>query len=278
MEAETLEHLQNLRGCIATVCLSGLVDEYFSQAREDMRSWNDKNGFVNVEYLTVSATLVEPGRDSILEHALKQDPPYDFVLQIDADAAPIPQEALAQILYSAYIEAPDSDVVGAYCQLKHKPYLPTIDTGTGTWEPIFPGEGLIPVIRTGGHFLLTKTGILTKFGPPWFKTRRTMRPIDALTEVDNYARLKLHGENPFRDNDAWEDLQTKAREEGGGVVSTAGEDSGFCDALKAVGGKIYVNTNLVIGHVAKRIIKPSDLKDTLTKKGEMFDSVVGIYH
>ncbi len=278
MEAETLEHLQNLRGCIATVVLSGAVDEYYAQAREDLRSWNDKNGFVNVEYLTVSATLVEPGRDSILEHALKQDPPYDFVLQIDADAAPIPQEALAQILYSAYIEAPDSDVVGAYCQLKHKPYLPTIDTGTGTWEPIFPGEGLIPVIRTGGHFLLTKTGILTKFGPPWFKTRRTMRPIDALTEVDNYARLKLHGENPLRESDAWEDLQTRAREEGGGVVSTAGEDSGFCDALKAVGGKIYVNTNLVIGHVAKRIIKPSDLKDTLTKKGEMFDSVVGIYH
>ena len=38
-------------------------------------------------------------------------------------------------------------------------------------------------MRTGGHFILVKTGITARFGPPWFKTRRTMRAIDALTEV-----------------------------------------------------------------------------------------------
>ncbi len=282
MDAEVIEHLKNLKGVIATVCLSGLVDEAYAQAKSDMRSWNDRNGFHNLEYITVSATLVEPGRDSIIAHALDpkgdgSEAPYDFSLQIDADAAPIPPNALARILHSAYVEVPDSDVVGAYCQLKHPPNLPTIDTGTGTWESIFPGEGLLPVMRTGGHFILVKTGITTRFGPPWFKTRRTMRPIDALTEVDNYARIKLDGLNPLRDSEAWGKLEEAAALEGGGIVSTAGEDSGFCDAVKAIGGEIYVDTNLVIGHVAKKVITPNDLKDAMKSREEAFDKLVGIW-
>jgi len=282
MDPEVLDHLKSLRGVIATVCLSGLVDDAYAQAFSDLRSWNDRNSFHNLEYITVSATLVEPGRDSIIEHALDpkgdgSEPPYDFSLQIDADAAPIPPNALARILHSAYVEVPDSDVIGGYCQLKHPPNLPTIDTGTGTWEPIFPGEGIIPVMRTGGHFILVKTGITARFGPPWFKTRRTMRAIDALTEVDNYARIKLDGENPLRKSPAWEKLEQAAVGEGGGIVSTAGEDSGFCDAVKAIGGTIYVDTNLVIGHVAKKIITPEDLRDNLRKRDEVFDRVVGIY-
>jgi len=282
VEPEILDHLKSLRGCVATVVISGLVDDAYAQAFSDLRSWNDRNGFHAVEYITVSATLVEPGRDSILEHALDpkgdgSEAPYDFSLQIDADAAPIPPDALARILYSAYVAVPDSDVVGAYCQLKHPPNLPTIDTGTGTWEPIFPGEGLLPVMRTGGHFILVKTGITARFGPPWFKTRRTMRPIDALTEVDNYARIKLDGENPLREVEAWEKLEQAASGEGGGIVSTAGEDSGFCDAVKAVGGTIYVDTNLVIGHVAKKVITPNDLRDAMKSREEVFDRMVGIY-
>ena len=282
MDPEVLEYLKNLRGVVATVVLTGSVDDYYAQAFSDLRSWNDRNGFHNVEYRQVEATLVEPGRDSILAHALNptgdgKDPPYDFSLQIDADAAPIPPDGLARILYSAYVAVPDSDVVGGYCQLKHPPNLPTIDTGTGTWEPIFPGEGLLPVMRTGGHFILVKTGITSRFGPPWFKTRRTMRPIDALTEVDNYARIKLDGENPLRDDESWGKLEEAAQKEGGGIISTAGEDSGFCDSVKAIGGMIYVDTNLVIGHVTKKIITPNDLRENMQKRAEIFDRMVGIY-
>ena len=104
-----------------------------------------------------------------------------------------------------------------------------------------------------------------------------MRAIDALTEVDNYARIKLDGENPLRKSEAWEKLEQAAVSEGGGAVSTAGEDSGFCDAVKAIGGEIYVDTNLVIGHVAKKIITPKDLRDNMRSRDEVFDRIVGIW-
>ncbi|NIV29482.1 MAG: hypothetical protein GWN58_08215, partial [Anaerolineae bacterium] len=117
----------------------------------------------------------EHGRDEACNHALQNN--YDWILQIDADAAPIPPGSLERILNVAYVQQPDADVVGAYCQLKHPPFLPTIDTGTGTWEQIFPGEGVLEVMRTGGHFLLTKVPSLRRFGPPWFRTRLGMRPI-----------------------------------------------------------------------------------------------------
>jgi hypothetical protein len=203
-----------------------------------------------------------------MEHALKpngDEPPYDWVLQIDADAAPIPHDIVLALLYDAYVLAPEADVVGAYCQLKTPPHLPTIDTGTGTWEIHFPGGGLLPVMRTGGHCLLVKTPILTRFGPPWFSTRRSMRPMDALHEIDNYARCKLDGENPLQETDAWKELVDHVKAEPG-ANHHVGEDSGFCDAVKAVGGTILVDTNLVVGHVGKKIYSPIDLRDAVAER------------
>jgi hypothetical protein len=91
-----------------------------------------------------------------------------------------------------------------------------------------------------------------------------MRPVDALAEVDNYARIKLHGKNPFSETEEWQTLVHKIQEEGGGGVSAVGEDSGFCDALVSVGGRILVDTDIVVGHVGKKIYSPIDLRDAMT--------------
>lgn len=274
-DQEVLEHLQSLRGLVATIVLTGTVEENFSQALSDMRSWCDRSGFHNIEWRKFPAQLVETGRDSALQHALEEE--YDFVLQVDADAYPIPPDALARILHDAYIKQPEADVVGGYCQLKNAPYLPTIDTGTGTWEPIFPGEGLVPVIRTGGHFILVKVPLLKQFGPPWFRTRETAPSLKALAEVDNFARCKLDGKNPLRDSPAWEELVEIARSEQGPGISSVGEDSGFCDAARASGAEIYVDTDLVIGHMSKRVIMPSDLRDEMRKRRRGRDLALGVY-
>lgn len=259
MNEETLD-LRELRGLVATVVLTGSVTPEYAECREELRAFNMKHGFENVEYRTFQAQLVEQGRDNAVQHALNED--YAYLLQIDADATFAP-DTLLQLLRTAYGAVPHADVVGAYSQLKHEPFLPTIDTGTGTWEPHYPGEGVLEVIRTGGHCLLTKTPILRKLGPPWFRTRKTLRPIDALTEVDNYARVKLDGRNPLRESGAWRTLSDAARSEAGGSSDAIGEDSAFCDAVKAVGGRIYVDTNIVTGHVARRVIQPDDLRDAM---------------
>lgn len=276
----TIEDLKDLRGLVATIVLAGSVREEFAAAREEMRVWCVENGFRNVEWRNIPAQLVEHGRDEACQHALTPnpaagDPPYDWVLQIDADAAPIPPDALAQVLHTAYVTHPHADVVGAYCQLKNAPYLPTIDTGTGTWEAIYPGEGVLEVMRTGGHFLLVKTPLLQRFGPPWFRTRRTMRPIDALREIDNFSRIHCHGKNVLS-GEAWERLLAEAKKQRGGGISGVGEDSGFCDAAKAVGARIFVDTNLVVGHVGTKIITPTMLKEKMDEREQALRGMLGV--
>lgn len=266
------EDLKKLRGLVASVVLTGSVLEEFSQCLMDMRAWCVEQGFINVEWQHFSAQLVETGRDQVVAHAKKNN--YDFALMIDADAVFKP-ELLAQMLQSAFVSVPDSDALGAYAQLKHHPYLPVIDTGTGTWEPHFPGEGILQCIRTGGHCIMVKKSAWQKFGPPWFRTRDTLRPADAMRELDNYARVNNDGKNPFA-GETWTKLLDKASLENGGVISSVGEDSGFCDALLAAGGRLYVDTNIVTGHITKKTIMPSDLRDSIREKSRLLAASVGV--
>ena len=275
MTPEALQPLRDLPGLIATVIVSGSEDPHFGQSISDLRSWNDRNDFHKVEYRRFHSPFVEVGRDEVVEHTLKEK--YAWMLMIDADAAPFPPDALARLLHTAFVATPDANVVGAYCQLKHPPYLPTLDSGSGTWEVHYPGEGVLPAIRTGGHFLLVKPQICTRFGPPWFRTRRTMRPIDAMAELDNYAHIKMHGRNPLTETDAWQHLLENAKTEAGGGISTVGEDSGFSDAVKAAGGRIYVDTNLWVGHVGKRVITPDLLDEEMRKREAQMRAACGIW-
>lgn len=255
--------LTDTRGLIATAVTRGYIDESYAECLSNMRDYNSRNGFTKIEYRSFPCPFVASGRDAIFAHALQQG--YDWVLQIDADAAPFQETALMQLLVDAYVTIPVSDVIGAYAQLKDYPYLPTIDTGTGTWEPHFPGAGLLEVIRTGGHFFLTKTPRLRSFGHGgWFRPRTSVPLPKAFAEVDNFARMTLDGRNPLAAVPEWETLLAAARQgDPNALPATVGEDSSFCDAMKAAGGRIFVDTNLVTGHVAKQIIGPKMLSDAL---------------
>lgn len=281
-DLQTEIDLSALRGLVATANLTGSVHYETMDALLKLALHNAKIGLTQVEYRTFPAQLVEAGRDAILHHALNprgdgSEKPYDYVLMFDGDATFGP-DALLRLLKTAYVEAPDADVVSAYAQLKHPLSLPCIDTGTGTWEPIFPGEGVLPAMRVGGHFLLIKTSALRRFGPPWFRTRRTLKPVDALSEVDNFARIKFDGSNPLQESAAWRTLHRVAREEAHAQgVASVGEDSGFCDALLAAGGSIYVNTDVVTGHLTKRVISPSDLKSAMEGEARKRRLTVGVY-
>lgn len=270
-----LSRLSELRGLVATCVGMGGIEHDFASCHEEMRVFNVENGLRNVEYLRIPCVLVESGRDECAMHALRHG--YDFVLQIDGDAAPFPPDALVRLLWRAYVDLPDADAVGAYCQLKQPPYLPTIDTGTGRWEEHYPGEGVLPVIRTGGHFLLTKVDAYRKIGaPPYHRTRIAMRPIDALRDLDNFARCTLDGRNPFADLPEWGELTAKAIASSGQGPTAVGEDSGFCDNLLAAGGRLYVDTDLWVGHVAKTVIKPEMLKAALDERRAEVSAACGV--
>jgi hypothetical protein len=259
------EYIRTLPGLVATVCTTGLVQPEYGQALQDLRSYNDRNDIHKVEYQVFDAKLVEAGRDMAAKHAL--DNKYAWILQIDADAAPFQSNALEVLLLNAFVEYPHLDVVGAYAQLNADLPLPTIDTGTGTWEIHFPGEGILPVIRTGGHFFLTKVQAFHKMGPPpWFRTRRAIRPVEAMREIDSFARCKLNGSNPFWRTPEWISLYRSAIDQAEEVEAHVGEDSGFCDRLTSSGGLIAVNTNVVTGHVVKDTVTATKLREEMKRR------------
>lgn len=270
---EITPELKEKRGLVAVTVTTGSITTETASALSEMRDWSSRNGLTAVEWRNFPALLVESARDQVAAHTLRQD--YDWVLYIDADAAPFPPYALGRFLQIAYDIEPWVDVLGAYCQLKSPPYFPTIDTGTGTWQPEPAGQGTLPVIRTGGHFLFVKTPVFRKFGPPWFRSRQTLPALRALRDVDNLARTKFDGENPFADSEDWQELlrmYSGQKNEPG----TVGEDSGFCDAVRAHGGHIAVDTDLVVGHIARKTVLPRDMIDALREKERRMYAKVGV--
>ena len=267
--------IKELKGLVATVVISGNVKPHYAMAFSDMRDFNSRDGLVNVEYRQFEAKLVENGRDEVCQHAMHHK--YDWLLMIDADAAAFPKDALKRMLQRAFVEIPEIDVLGAYSNLKQKPYLPTIDTGTGKWEIHYPYQGVVPVIRTGGHFLLVKTEILKRIPPPWFRSRIPYSPIKAFNELDNFARTSLDGRNPLADHPEWNTLLAAAKKASPGAKgSRVGEDSGFCDSVKAADGMIGVDTDVVTGHVSNKVISWKDLKDEVQRMKEHGVARVGV--
>jgi hypothetical protein len=146
--------------------------------------------------------------------------------------------------------------------LRGYPYLPTIDPGSGTWEPVPPGVGPVEVMRTGGAFILIKRHVFERMKAPWYGVRPAERPLDMLMEVENFALQKFDGKNPLREHEAWAKLEQCAYEEHPRdptfPYSTVGEDSNFCDRARGLGFKIVVQTNAVANHVDRKVITPED--------------------
>jgi hypothetical protein len=249
--------VRGTRGLVSSIALSGYIRPEFSQCWAEMRSWNDRNGLLQVEYRHDNGVLIESARDAVCMHALKEK--YDWVLQIDADAAPFAPDSCARMVQTLFVTHSFLSALGAWAQVKGFPHHPTIDTGSGTWEEHYPGEGIIPVIRTGAHFLMVKVDAFKRMGPPpWFRTRIAPNPLQAMKEVDNWARQRHRGRNPLWTKQ-WELLMEEAYLSGPPRgVGPVGEDSAFCDNLRSFGMMMAVDTDMVVGHVATKTIMPSD--------------------
>lgn len=246
----------------------GVLQHETALALMEMRSFSEKQGLTNVTYQFVSGTLVDRARNQAVVAMLK-NPALQWLLFVDGDCV-FPPDAMLRLLAFAFRELPTADIVGAYNPLRGKPYLPTIDTGTGTWENHYPGSGPLEVMRTGSAFVLTKRHVYERMPAPWYGTRHPMRPIDIFAELDNYANQKFDGQNPLAKTPEWQTLYECARAEASTYRPPApdgfvGEDSNFCDAARAAGLHIYVHTDIVCGHVDKQTITWQDHKAEMEK-------------
>lgn len=250
------------------VCTTyGSITQQTVQCLMDARSLCEKNGLANLAWRMIPGTLVEKARNESVRQCLREN--FGFLLFIDGDTTFEPN-AIILLIQSAYGELPAADAMGAWVPLRGELALPTIDCGSGTWESHYPGSGILPVMRTGGAFLLVKRHVFEALKDPWFRMRVPARPMDFMGEVDNYARMKFNGENPFRGtaDQTWERLEKCAQDDPSIVVENfvpveVGEDSGFCDRAKLAGFNLFVNTNIACGHVDQRVLNWGDHKKAM---------------
>lgn len=239
--------------CITTY---GPIRHETAMSVMEMRSFSERNGLLNVQWYSMPGVLVEKTRNEAVRTMLR-DPNAAWLLFVDGDMV-CPPDALLKTVQVAYGSHPFADVLGGYCSLRGDMALPTIDTGTGTWESWYPSSGVVEVMRTGAAFLLVKRHVVEQLHDPWFRMRVPARPVDFMAEVDNFARIKFDGQNPFRGlpSRAWERLEQCATDDPSSaqfVPQEVGEDSGFCDRVRNAGFRIFVNTDVVTGHVDHRI-------------------------
>ncbi len=250
--------------CITTY---GQITQQTVQSLLAARSFSEKQGLANIQWQMIPGTLVEKARNEAVRQMLRAG--AGWILFIDGDCT-FEENAIIALLQSCYGEVPQADAMGGWCPLRGELALPTIDTGTGTWESHYPGSGIMSVMRTGGAFLLVKRHVFEALKDPWFRMRVPARPMDFMAEVDNYARMKFNGENPFRGTSEqnWERLEKCAQDDPSIVVENfvpveVGEDSGFCDRAKLAGFQLFVNTNIACGHVDQRVLQWTDHKKAI---------------
>lgn len=271
MTAPQPQGIQVPPGLLALTTYGSVTPETV-HALMEMRSFNDKNGINNVAYSIVPGHLVDKTRNEAAR-AVMQNPNLQYLMFLDADMTFQPN-LMALLLQTAYGTHPWADIVGGWCPLRGKPYLPTIDTGTGTWEQTDANQGVMEVIRTGGACVLIKRHVFERMEWPWFGVRPAPRALDMLAEIDNFARCKMDGRNPLMETETWKTLQRIAKEEAGqqrlnpqsqgpgGTFSSVGEDSNFADKAKALGFRIVVNTDAVCHHMDRLEITPQLHMDT----------------
>ena len=257
-----------------------------AQCMLDMRGFNSAQGLNNIHYQLVPGSLVDKARNDSVRMLLGNTA-WQYLIFMDGDMTFAP-DVVQQLLVTAYAQTPWADAVGAYCQLRGKPYLPTIDTGTGTWEPTDARIGPIEVIRTGAACILVKRHVFEKMEYPWYGIRASGRPLDTLMELDNYARCKMDGTNPLRDTPAWATLERCAQQDAsaqrlnpaaqtpGGMYNVVGEDSNFADKMRGLGFRIVVQTDAVCGHLERNVITPEQHNEVMRAAELTTKQAVGI--
>lgn len=254
---------------VCAITTYGNITAITHQCLSDMRSHADRMGLHNINWMTASGILVDKCRNDVCRAMLKT--PSQWLLFIDADMQFKP-ELLEILLRTAYADPQTShfDIVGGWCPLRGHPYLPTMDCGSGQWESRDANCGPAEVMRTGGACLLIKRHVLERMEFPWFGVRPAPRALDMIFEVDNYARIKFDGKNPFAGSQ-WDALLQCAQQDAanqrndaiakgnmqpGWEFAGVGEDSAFTDKAKALGFRIVVQTDAVCNHLEQRPITP----------------------
>ena len=243
-----LEKLSKLcKPFIAMPCYGGKLEAETAQGLLDFKAICQAARIENEICFLANEALISRGRNNLTAEFMA-NPAYTHLVFVDADMAFDGADIFKLI-------ARDKDVVSAACPKKTFPikYATSFviksmrETGQAT-GPVRDSSGeLIEATTVGAAFVCIKKSVIQKMIDSYQELKYDNKSIE---ETDpNYETLNKYSYSLF------DTIQEDK--------SYYGEDNAFCKRWKEIGGKIWVDSTIDIGHVGRHIFRgdPSVFKN-----------------
>lgn len=220
--------------------------------RENPKAETNKSAFAMVQaskpycILTpapgVSSSVVHWARNDLLVNLRKSGQPADFVLFMDDDMVPEPDDLVKLLSH-------DLDFVAGACTVRKDPPLPNFrvwNEELRTFHTAFHwlGDGLIEVAGVGLAFALVRTTVLDRVGE---YTMSCHYEREQLGMKEEFAVRMEAGRRKYareKGNEFWFEFLKHPWGDG-----EYGEDISFCLKARGAGIKLFVDTTVRPGHL-----------------------------
>lgn len=186
-----------------------------------------------------TGSLIAENRNKVIEVALEVGARY--VLFIDTDMV-FPKEAIQRM------QLHRKPIVSATAFVKSPPYMPNMykRVSVNGWVPIREWERgkLLQVDCIGGAFMLVEASVFKRMPGPWFAQPAMIQHI-----LWEELRL-LFAHNP-NDEQILKAARNLYEQHGDSNKNTLGEDYYFSELCRRSDVPIYVDTDMMIGHIGK---------------------------
>ena len=243
---ENINYLRSIKPHICVPCYGGQLTEPFFISV--LKLINFCNGFgihYSVETI-VNESLVTRARNSLVAKMMQVDPKSTHLIFIDADIEFEVTDFIKLVLA-------DKDVIGGIYPKKSLPIDYVINTTSNAKK-----EGhLLEVKRLGTGFMCVKRQVIEKM-------------------FEEYKDLKYHdniGLDP-KYNDYKYALFDTGIDETGNYLS---EDYVFCDRWKKMGGEIWTDLSIILGHVGHYKFKSIATEEVKTKEEITAETPLGTF-
>jgi hypothetical protein len=190
----------------------------------------------------VSSSVVHWARNDLLVNLRKSGQLSDYVLMMDDDMTPAPDDLIKLLAH-------DVDIVAGACTVRQDPPMPNFRIWSDkdfTFHTAFEwvGEGLVEVGGVGAAFMLVKTTVLDKIGEYYLSCRYEREHLGMNEEVAKRVEEGRRKVARNCGNEWWFEFLKHPWGDG-----EFGEDLSFCFKARACGYKVYVDTTVRPGHI-----------------------------
>ena len=241
---ENLNYLRSIRPHICTPCYGGqLTEPFFISVLKLINFCNGYGIHYSVETI-VNESLVTRARNSLVAKMMFPEQNSTHLIFIDADIEFDVTDFIKLLLA-------DKDVIGGIYPKKSLP----IDYVINTLPNSKKDGSLLQVKRLGTGFMCIKRHVIEKM----FEAHKNLKYSDSI------------GLDPKYDPYKYALFDTEIDETG----TYLSEDYVFCDRWIKLGGEVWTDLSIILGHVGHYKFKPNTFEQVEAKEKETNNSPLG---